>query len=67
METNFKTQKIQIDLQNHKIDQPVLVDLLSGKVYNVSVDENGKNEFKGLPVIDSPFVLCSRSLIELVP
>ena len=67
METNFKTQKIQIDLQNYKIDQPVLVDLLDGHVYNVLVDKEGQKVFKELPVTDSPLVLCSRSLIELAP
>jgi hypothetical protein len=65
MATDYNAQSIDISLQAETIDNPILVDLLTGKVSDISVNNEGLKEFKGLPITDSPLVICSRSLIEL--
>jgi len=68
MQTDFTAGKIRINLAGKPIDQPVLVDLLDGRVYEVvPVERAGRAVFAGLPVADSPMVLCSRRLLEVIP
>jgi hypothetical protein len=66
IQTDFTTLSVNVNLQNETIDNPVIVDLLSGKIYDISVGKKGQNEFKGLPITDSPLVLCSRNLIDII-
>ena len=69
MQTKFEAGKIQISPpKGTTIPDPVLVDLLDGRVYAVdAVQHEGRTVFEGLPLSDSPVVLCSRRLVELMP
>jgi len=68
MQTDFTAGKVQITLLGKPIDKPVLVDLLDGRVYAVDpIKHEGRMVFEGLPVADSPMVLCSRRLLEVIP
>jgi hypothetical protein len=67
METDFKAGRIQISLSEDTIDQPVLVDLLDGRVYEATTAHEGRMVFEGLPLADSPIVLCGRGLMEIIP
>jgi hypothetical protein len=66
IQTDFTTLSVNVNLQNETIDNPVIVDLLSGKIYDISVGKKGQKIFKGLPITDSPLVLCSRNLIDII-
>ena len=66
METDFETEKATIYLTGESIEQPVIVDLLDGCVYEVNpVKSNGRTIYENLPVGDSPLVLCSRDLLTI--
>lgn len=68
MQTDFTAGKVQITLPGKPIDKPVLVDLLDGRVYAVDpIEHERRIVFEGLPVADSPVVLCSRRLLEVIP
>jgi len=57
-----------MSLPGEAIRQPVLVDLLDGRLYAVEgVEREGRTAFEALPVGDSPLVLCSRRLLEVIP
>ncbi|MBN2375271.1 MAG: hypothetical protein JXD22_02630 [Sedimentisphaerales bacterium] len=65
MQTDFTAGKVQILLSGKPIDEPVLVDLLDGCVYVIDpIEHEHRMVFEGLPVADSPMVLCSRRLLE---
>jgi len=51
------------------MDQPVLVDLLDGRVYQIAASQKdgGTKVFENLPLADSPLVLCDRKLAGLAP
>lgn len=69
MQTESAAGKVRITLSEAAIPQPVLVDLLDGRVYSVEpvIRNVGGTVFENLPVADSPLVLCSRTLVELKP
>ena len=69
MQTDATAAKVKLALAAEGIDQPVLVDLLDGRVYQITASggDNGKLTFENLPLADSPMVLCDRSLVESVP
>ena len=68
MQTDFTAGKVQITLPGKPIDNPVLVDLLDGRVYAVNpIEHECRMVFEGLPVGESPVVLCSRRLLEVIP
>ncbi|MEN8226806.1 MAG: cellulase family glycosylhydrolase [Bacteroidota bacterium] len=67
MVTDFTAQTVRITLPEETIDQPVLVDLLDGRVYEVPVNHEGSALFEELPLADSPLILCNRRLVELIP
>jgi hypothetical protein len=54
---------------NANIEIPVLVDLLTGKVYEIPLNQWRKNEknvyiFKNIPIYDSPILIADKSLIN---
>ena len=69
METQFKPAKARLTLAEGEIADPVLVDLLDGRVYALDAParREGRTVFDNLPLGDSPLVLCSRRLVELTP
>ncbi len=49
------------------MEDPVLVDLLNGGVFNLNVEKTGDMlSFCGLPLTDYPLVICDRSNIRLL-
>lgn len=67
-DNDVKLQDISITLAD--IDQPVVVDILTGNVYEVPAAQWSRNgkimQFKGIPIYDSPVLLADRSLIPLL-
>ena len=56
-------------MRDFALSEPVIVDVLSGGVYQVPT-ESVKNcgeftVYAGIPCADTPFVLCDKSLIDL--
>lgn len=68
MQTKFQPARVTVTLPGVAIKQPVLVDLLDGRVYSVPAEAcPGEARFANLPLADSPLVLCDRSAVELLP
>jgi hypothetical protein len=64
---NLKT--INFTVLNGKMDHPVFVDIITGKVYEIPESnftrKDGKLIFKNLPVYDSPIIVADKSLINI--
>jgi hypothetical protein len=60
-----------IDITIHEVGfkNPVMIDLLEGKVYEVKNIEISTSEtrFRNLPLADVPFVICEKELIKIKP
>jgi hypothetical protein len=69
MQTESAAATIRITLPEAAIPQPVLVDLLDGRVYSVESVAHGDagTVFQSLPLSDSPLVLCNRPFVQLEP
>jgi hypothetical protein len=63
METKFRPARVTVTMPRVAIKQPVLVDLLDGKVYALPRGAR----FEDLPLADSPLVLCDSSAVEMKP
>jgi hypothetical protein len=65
-----RVEKLTVSLPGMKFDEPVLVDMVSGRVYTVDeklVERSDKGvSFTGVPVYDSVVVLADRSAIAHV-
>ncbi|MBN2296316.1 MAG: hypothetical protein JXM70_28050 [Pirellulales bacterium] len=63
-----EVQRLSLTLENVKFNEPVWIDLLSGRVFaiNDSIWETTSKgtTFKSLPVYDSPVVICDRGVIS---
>ena len=59
--------RIKLALSDFRFDNPVRIDLLSGKVYQIENLEkvNGKMIFQDLPLTDYPFLIAERDEIDL--
>lgn len=59
---------ISLSINGINFSNPVLVDLLNGKVYELSgyKKESKSISFSGIPLADYPFVIMERDQIELV-
>jgi hypothetical protein len=59
----------QIDLELPKVqfDDPVLLDLISGKIYDLKNSERSEKDFmaEGLPLGDYPFAIAEKDAIEI--
>lgn len=60
--------KVNISLEGSiRIEEPVLIDLLNGAVYDVNyTTKNNKQEFQNIPLTDYPMILTSRKLVYIV-
>jgi len=69
METQFKATEAQLSLAEGVIADPVLVDLLDGRIYalDAPTHRDGRLIFGPLPLGDSPLAICSRRLVEIAP
>jgi len=65
------TRPVQLTIRSANLPEPVWLDLLTGRVYQVPADqiviEGDATTFRNVPVYDSPVVLCDRSQLALVP
>jgi hypothetical protein len=65
----LKWTPVDVTIKNVKFRDPVYVEMITGKVFNldkVSWKTNGANvEFIGLPVWDSPIMIAERAQVEL--
>jgi Beta-galactosidase len=63
-------KEIFLSFSNAKIENPVYVDLLTGKVFEIpanqwSIKEN-VTTFKNIPIYDSPILIADKSLIQFL-
>ncbi len=51
-----------------EIDKPVVIDMLSGDIYDVEFNDITENTyyFEGLPYSDYPMVLCDRNAVSVI-
>ncbi len=63
------TAPCQILFRDIAFDEPVLVDMISGKVFAIPADRISRQgdfiQFRDMPVIDSPFVIAEKRLLKL--
>ncbi|WP_291123480.1 beta-galactosidase [Flavobacterium sp. UBA6046] len=63
-------KEITFSFTNTNIENPVYVDLLTGKVYEIPTKQWSKKEstftFKNIPIYDSPILITDKSLIKLI-
>ncbi len=61
---SFETTPVDFTFENLKFKKPVLVDLLSGKIYKIPQDSfKDKNVFESLPVYDSPVLITEEKMV----
>ena len=50
-------------------DDPVIIDLISGRVFNAgSMNVNGgKTRFSGIPMSDYPYIIAERNVVDFIP
>jgi hypothetical protein len=75
MDENIPTESNQTKLQtfsfaNAEFRSPVLVDIITGIVYEIPANKISKKGnitiFKDIPVYDAPIVLADKSLVKIV-
>ena len=67
---NTNTLKLEtFSFTNGNFENPVFVDMLTGRVHEIPADQWSKKEntitFKNIPVYDSPILIADRSLIKI--
>ncbi len=64
-----KTKALNFSFTNANFDQPVFVDILTGKVYDIPASQWKKTgavvSFTNIPVYDAPILLADKSLVKL--
>ena len=65
----YKPKTTHITIKGRKIKQPVVADLITGKVYAVPMSQVQKSGpgyvLKDIPVSDYPIVIADRSALEI--
>lgn len=64
----YQTQKAVVSIKESGFKNPVWVDLLSGRVYKISLDcwkKNGDIDMFEVPVYDSPVIIADRTSLPL--
>jgi len=68
---SFVTRPACIELEGLAIREPVWVDLVSGRIYEIPADRvmvaGQSTVFEGIPVYDAPVLLAERDLIPILP
>ena len=69
MKDTITAAQVRLTLSNANITDPVLVDLLDGRVFNIQVttDASGTLVFPDLPLADYAFVIVSRAAVTIQP
>lgn len=64
-----KTRNLTFTFANANIDQPVLVDIITGGVYEIPANQWKKNgaicTFTDIPVYDAPVLIADKSLVKI--
>jgi len=62
-----KLAKVEVNVQNTAFKNPVLIDLLEGKAYQINgfQSANGSTRFENLPLADYPMLIVERDEIDL--
>ena len=67
----FVTRPAQIMVKDLALAEPVWVDLVSGRVYEIPADKiqraGGVITFKDVPLYDAPVLLAEKALLPLLP
>jgi len=61
---SFDTTMINVSFENVNIESPVLVDLMTGSIYEIPEahwNKNGKNVIFTIPLYDSPMIITERN------
>lgn len=65
---HFDTQELDITIENGSLKKPVLVDIFSGRIYEIPKSNWSKSgstyTFKDIPIYDSPVLISDRSNIK---
>ncbi len=65
---SFKTKTIDITIENGNFTNPVWVDVMTGRVYEIPKNQWNKvgntYTFKEIPLYDSPILIADKSLIQ---
>jgi polysaccharide biosynthesis protein PslG len=68
-DNEVKWEEVDISMEMYKFKDPVYVELISGKVYDIAktdLNNEGKNTvLKNLPIWDSPVMVAERSQVNL--
>ena len=66
---NNPVKRLNLSFSNAQFTQPVLVDIISGSVYDIPASQWSKTgntyRFKNIPVYDAPVLIADKSLIPL--
>ena len=64
------TKNVEILFKDFPFEEPVLADMITGKVYEIPADRISKSGeyvvFRNIPVLDSPFLIAGKRLLHLV-
>ncbi len=64
-----QTKNVTFTFANANFDQPVLVDIITGGVYEIPANQWSKTEniytFKDIPIYDAPILIADKSLIKM--
>jgi hypothetical protein len=64
---SMEKQKVNFTFTNAKFNEPVVVDVISGEVFEIPADmwnkEGPKYSFRDIPVYDGPILIADKSLI----
>ncbi|QBE67016.1 hypothetical protein EWM63_01925 [Pseudoduganella lutea] len=67
--SDLARKSYRIGLANARFEQPVYVDVISGKVYDIPASEwhvkDGRTVFTNIPLFDGPVVIADKSLVPL--
>jgi hypothetical protein len=67
----FATTPVNITFKDLEFEKPVLIDLMTGKVYEISknmfLQNGGGSTFENLPLYDSPMLIAEMEGVKFNP
>ncbi|MBR4663297.1 MAG: beta-galactosidase [Lentisphaeria bacterium] len=64
------TENAEILFKDFSFEEPVLADMITGKVYEIPADRISKSGeyvvFRDMPILDSPFLIAEKRLLHMV-
>ena len=69
--SDLAKKSYRVGLANARFEQPVYVDVISGKVFDIPAKEwsmkDGRAVFTNIPLFDGPILIADKSLVPLAP